>query len=417
MSSPYTLSEFFENSLKEKTKPDVFLSGLFFEELSKKNILLRNKQKKYIQNQFSLIEKESIELNIDFSKTQIRKAGFNSEDELGKEVQSILDNIISVAVTKLDQLENNLPEMVESFSKNSSNDIYKILKKDVRKHLRYHRRQRNIFIKYNYRSWKDGLDHLLMLITFLEECLHIYKEDYLSSDTADNNFLKETVIGLHSRACLVALEIHTLLINGFPDGAHSRWRTLHELTTIAMFIHKNGSEVAEKFLLHADVDTYKYMLLQRETVDNSKFNDEEESAFKEIQESYNFLIEKYGKFFSPQYGWASGVGGLPQKPNFRQIEDKVDLTYFRFLYKEASNSVHASSSRLYFKLGVSEFESPSDLTSSTNLDIDYPAKLTAMSLTLISIVLFQLNPTIDNIVCLNLTNSFSKEIIDFFNQD
>ena len=52
---------------------------------------------------------------------------------------------------------------------------------------------------------------------------------------------------LFARACQVYSEILCLVINGFPDGALARWRTMYELCCYAEFIVNNGEDVARAY--------------------------------------------------------------------------------------------------------------------------------------------------------------------------
>ncbi|NJM53745.1 MAG: hypothetical protein HC846_10380 [Blastocatellia bacterium] len=80
----------------------------------------------------------------------------------------------------------------------------------------------------------------------------------------------EVLLSLYARACLVSSEILVLLKAGFPDGSHARWRTLHEIAVVAMFIEKHGKEVAERYLLHEYVEDYKGAMQHQKYCEISK---------------------------------------------------------------------------------------------------------------------------------------------------
>ncbi len=48
-----------------------------------------------------------------------------------------------------------------------------------------------------------------------------------------------------------------LLKNGYGQGALARWRTLHEVTCVARFIARHGEAVAEQYLLHDMVESWR----------------------------------------------------------------------------------------------------------------------------------------------------------------
>jgi hypothetical protein len=45
------------------------------------------------------------------------------------------------------------------------------------------------------------------------------------------------------------------------DGAIARWRTLHEIAVIAMCVRDRGDAMAERYLLHSTVESYKALKL------------------------------------------------------------------------------------------------------------------------------------------------------------
>ncbi|MBI3916080.1 MAG: hypothetical protein HY322_03625 [Betaproteobacteria bacterium] len=56
--------------------------------------------------------------------------------------------------------------------------------------------------------------------------------------------LVEAIARVHARAVL------TLLASGYADGAHARWRTLHELAVVAALLSGHNDDLAERYLRH-----------------------------------------------------------------------------------------------------------------------------------------------------------------------
>ncbi len=77
----------------------------------------------------------------------------------------------------------------------------------------------------------------------------------------ENNHVFFVLTRSHARACQIAREILTLIKNGYADGAMARWRALHEISVISSFIAKHGNEVAEKYLLHSNIESNKAAVL------------------------------------------------------------------------------------------------------------------------------------------------------------
>ncbi len=91
--------------------------------------------------------------------------------------------------------------------------------------------------------------------------------DFNDDDAKEGDFVFDVVIRLHARACQIASEVLKLLKSGFADGAHARWRSLHEVAVVALFIHKHGNDVAEKYLLHDVVESYRAATQYRNIVE------------------------------------------------------------------------------------------------------------------------------------------------------
>lgn len=63
----------------------------------------------------------------------------------------------------------------------------------------------------------------------------------------ENDLVFDVLTRLHARGCQIGYEIYLLLSHGFADGAHARWRTLHEISVVASFISTHGQKVAESY--------------------------------------------------------------------------------------------------------------------------------------------------------------------------
>src|SRR5262249_21611006 len=60
--------------------------------------------------------------------------------------------------------------------------------------------------------------------------------------------LMEALSRLHARSCRLAAETLALLEAGFPEGALARWRALHEVATVAMFLSDHDEQLAERYM-------------------------------------------------------------------------------------------------------------------------------------------------------------------------
>jgi hypothetical protein len=166
----------------------------------------------------------------------------------------------------------------------------------------------------------------------------------------DNDFKFEALVRLHARACLTASEVRALLVSGHATGAHTRWRTLHELAVVAFVIKDHEQEVAEKYLLHEVIDSAKaadeyeryYVRLSDEPPDHNEL--------ARVRGARDRLLQRYGQQFRNRYGWAAGILGKNQNPNLRQLEESVELDHMRPYYHMASHGVHPGIKGSYFSI-------------------------------------------------------------------
>lgn len=172
--------------------------------------------------QFSIDDKKAIEIPSDLILNQNRIIELKIDgDKEFKEIEGKLSNF-----TKL------FPQL--------SFEIAESLLKSLRKRLKAHQKQnKNIHISFNNnlkRIWGKPIDLLEMLYFIAEETGDNYNHHFRPLASSQNNFVFEVLTRLHARGCQITSEIILLLRNGFADGAHARWRTLHEISIVAYFI-------------------------------------------------------------------------------------------------------------------------------------------------------------------------------------
>lgn len=225
--------------------------------------------------------------------------------------------------------------------------------------------------------WSKGLDPLRMMLNASRELGQEYADK--PSDSQGKEEEKRKVISLlHARACQTTQEILTLLENGLADGAYARWRTLYEITVVALYISQSSNEAARRYVAHRAVsardeleNSYKFSGL---TYEPTLLSDTE----KKIEDAYQAVVNAYGKSFKGGYGWAAESLNV-KSPNFGHLENAISWGKLPPEYKSASFKVHAGVAGLIRMLGV-----PTDekvvLTGATNAGLQLPAISTAFSL-------------------------------------
>lgn len=328
-----------------------------------------------------------------------------------------LEKELSESLDSLD--ENKIEDAVEGLITKLIPDLAKSTKEtllyDSERMLEERRGLFSEFCKRNYKRWQVAFDLLETFIVICTEAGENFNKSYRPTAVKENDVVFDIVVRNHARACHIAQEILCLLKAGFPDGAHARWRALHEVTVTAMFIKKHGRECAERFYWHDVTESYKGMLQHRKYEHRLQEKGPTDKEFEECKVIYHQLIDKYGKAFGKPYGWASHVI-RNNRVTFAAIEENVSLDHMRPYYKWASQNIHAGAKGINNKLGLCEATEDILLVGQSNSGMTDPAHASAISLAQITIVLLNIEPNIDRLVVLNIILEMQKEVGEAFLQ-
>ena len=217
---------------------------------------------------------------------------------------------------------------------------------------------------------------------------------------SDENFVFEALARLHARACQISGEVYTLLESGHADGAHARWRALHEIAVVAYFIKQKGEETAERFLDYRHLEDYyeaRNYQDQHEVLGHEPLSKEKLDI---LEENRDTLAGRYGPPFDDEgygYGWAAHHFDN-KSASFGRLEKEVDLDHLSPFYKMASNSVHAGSKGTKHRLGLLDQDTQPLLAGPTNYGLADPAQLTAISLNQVTTAFLLLDPSAKELI-------------------
>lgn len=114
-----------------------------------------------------------------------------------------------------------------------------------------------------------------------------------------------------------------------------------------------------------------------------------------IEESYNTVIERHGKHFDRDYGWAAPVKNN-YNPKLSDLEGELEFNHLVPYTKMAYHNIHAGAMRLYSSLGTNGLDDDLLLTGPSHLGLCIPIQLTANSLTQLTVAFQTLEDTLDN---------------------
>lgn len=334
-----------------------------------------------------------------------------------KKKQTLTLKFSSQDVAELEEVSkrlfDKLPQIVEEAS---SKAVPVVLRAFERRWSRENRAQQHIQDRFQerlMRRWGKPLSLMRMLLVLALEFGSV-----LNGEARRNSTIPRTVdvlTRLHARACQVTDEVICLLSAGFADGAIARWRTLFEIATVAFLISRFGEEMAERYLAHDVVETYRAAMQLQEYAARIGYEPYSESELKAFKENYDTAILKYGRSFAGSYGWAAKQLNM-NDPKLNDLIDQSEIGHLRPYYKMASHNVHSNPKGVLVKLGLYGNQSTVLLAGPSNFGLADPGNFTALSLTQISMALLGLSPTLDNVLCVQVMQALLGNIGKAFAQ-
>ena len=336
-------------------------------------------------------------------------------------LQELLESTIeeSLASEDLDQypineLESSVTDMIPGLVDDMASLVLARIKKDASPGLKRHRRDRNGFEKRLHKRWKYPLDLLDLSIALNVEAGTEFNRKFRNEAVGSGDAVFEALTRLHARGCQVSGEVLALLHAGFADGAHARWRSLHEMAVVASLIQKHGQELAERYLLHETIQQYKLACEYQKYFDRLNHEPPSKENSDQLKVQRDELIARFGEPFNHDYGWASAAIGS-DRPTMSAIEQHVQLDHMRPYYRMASDNVHPSSHGTYFRLGLhSSQEKEVLLAGPSNVGLANPGHSTAISLLQLSTTLLATESSFDCVVTMKILAELADEVGEAF---
>ena len=312
------------------------------------------------------------------------------------------------------ELESTVTDMITDLSGDIASLISVRIKKDAVSGLKRHRRDRKGFEKRLNERWKRPLDLLDLVIALTVEAGTEFNRKYRNEAVSSSDTVFQSLTRLHARACQVSGEVLALLHAGFADGAHARWRSLHEMAVVASLIEEHGQELAERYLLHEKIQQYKLACEYQAFLDRLDVEPLSKEEFNSLKVQRDELIARFGEAFQNDYGWASSVIGN-DRPTMRGIEQHVQLDHLRPYYRMASDNVHPNSHGAHFRLGLHSSQQDEVLLAGpSDVGLADPGHSTAISLLQITINLLATRSAFDCVVTMKILAELTDEVGEAF---
>lgn len=399
----FGLQELFDKKIEQMFQPHILGVRMLESELGKIGITITNEQRSDLENQFQNADKGS--LIFDFSDDQLEKANFSSEEELKPRLKSIMDNFGESIRQFSEKLDETIMGLILSTVDEVALSVNYTLEQRMMDMLEDQETIHYGFDEGIQEIWGSALGLLQGLIVISDEAAQgcLTRSDKYSND----DITQDVLLRIHAKSNQIAKEILTLLRSGFADGAQARWRSLHELAVVSSFIAQHGDEVAARYIEHEAVEIHKASIEYNKYYIRLGATEISQEEMSTIKDNYDALIEKYGKNYGSDYGWASETIGL-KKPTFRDIELAVELDHYRPYYKAASANIHANPAGVLSRLGLFP-EEDILLAGPSNIGLCEPAQSTIISLTQITTSVLTHNANIDFLVVCKAMSEYGKK--------
>lgn len=401
------LQNWFDKELQDQLKLSIVLADVIEDELGKRDIHLTSEQKKQLireldKNEDNLNENLSIQINDD-GTVQLSNKSEGTDLEL---------DLLDGAQEKMDSILQNVTTMINESSDVESEKYLANIKKRSASILKENRKYQKSFDRQLTKKWGKLIDLLEVFVVLSEDIGADFTDDVIKAPI-ENISPRFTVLSRsHARSCQVSKEIITLLRNGFSDGAHARWRTLHEIAVETNIINRNEDELAKRYTDHDIVQRLQAARTFHKYDQEFGVENVTEDELRDLENVCKELSDLYGRDFHNENGWAIGLTGKP-KPKFSDLETLADFSHMRPQYKLACLNVHGGPRALFFRFGLRyDGDEKFLLTGPSTTGLANPAQNTAYSLLQITAALLTYDVNLDYLVALKVLFKLEQEIFD-----
>ena len=397
---------------------DRMLYSMIRDELSVPKLGLKLILREFADLGIALTASQTDKLRSDLEGENLERLLVRLDDEQGRQLKSVQERdltTIEVSVGTLDDLpmhvEGALEQVLPRVLQAGSDTLLSHWKLQASEVLAEEQSERTEFNEIVREVWGEAIERLDMLVSVCMDAGARFNNDLREEAAKTNDLVFEALTRLHARGCQVGSEILMLLRNGFADGAHARWRTLHELAVVAMFLGKHGQTVAERYLEHSgitDCIRAKQYQLHCVALGYPALSPEQLQEVSALRDS---LTKKHGDGFAQDYGWAASA--LPKgRATFAALEQAVALDHLRPFYKLANVNVHAGSKGLYYRIGTPPENDNLLLVGSSLFGLADPGQNTAFSIHQLTAALLFSKPNLDRMAFVQATQMLVEEAFE-----
>lgn len=308
------------------------------------------------------------------------------------------------------EFDDILGQAIDRETPNFAAELHSDLMKQTPSLVGWRRRHETGFRRRNMKRWRVAFNLLEAEWAVAQEANTSFFEDERIEAAAEDDHLFEALTNLHARALLVARETICLLEGGFPDGAMSRWRTIHEFNVIAHFLLLHGADVARLYLASARFQTLKHAKHAQQYAKSDPSAAIEAEMIGALEKQFVELRLTLGLDLSDDYAWAAATLAK-KRPNLFDLERATEWDYWRPRVRWASRHIHGAHVRSRGLLGMAEAEKHvAMLIGPSNGGMVDPMQMLAHSLADVSEALLSSKPDILRKVAILVLRRFADDV-------
>lgn len=238
------------------------------------------------------------------------------------------------------------PSKLSSIADKIAEDILRQSRKDVREAVDAEHKQKIDFEKRLYKTYEHGIDAYIELLGVSLEAIESHRKITHENLGEKDTFLP-FLLRLHARAYRNANEILALTQAGYGSGALARWRSMHETAVVLAYAKEVGPSIIKLMEAHEAVSSYRSMKVYQQHAE--RLGEQPYSPY-EIgldKKKYDRRINKYGRGFGKDYGWAWVASNHRIDGTFRALEEHVGIDHLYPYYKLSSLNIHMGWASLF----------------------------------------------------------------------
>lgn len=272
------------------------------------------------------------------------------------------------------------------------------------------------FQDQNRKRWELAFEYIEMLRYLAIDLSYNFDQQFRSEAAKTGDYKFEALRRLHARGMLVVAEAIHLLEGGYPDGALTRWRTLHEILVISKVLSKSDVEISHRYLVHEDCLRIKAARGVQKVAKRAKITPISEDEIRMLENRQAEIIDLFGPQMKQEYGWAYPIFSATKpkmNPNFGDLEVEVGLDDWRPRYKWASQHTHAGSREIDNFLGLSEASEPMLLLGSSDSGFFEPFQMLVLHVSSLTSNLLFIRQNPDMLVYSKVLEKLAEKVVFF----